>query len=125
MTKSRVLEKLRKGDFVRAASVSRVTDPWLSELIGRLGFDVIWLDMEHRAFGYEMIDRLSLACRATGMDLMVRILKTGYSSPMRCLEFGAAARLLLIDINRAPGATPATPMVLLLAAPIIPAHAVP
>ncbi len=89
MVKSRVLEKLRAGDFVRCAGMSRLTDPWLAELIGRLGFDVIWLDMEHRPFGYEIVDPISLACRSTGIDLMVRILKTGYSSPMRVLEFGA------------------------------------
>ena len=89
MTKSRVLQKLRSGGFVRVASVGRVADPWLAEVIGRLGYDVLWLDIEHRAFGYEVIDPLSLACRATGMDLMVRLLKTGYSTPMRCLEFGA------------------------------------
>jgi 2-keto-3-deoxy-L-rhamnonate aldolase RhmA len=45
--------------------------------------------MEHRHFGFDVIDPISLACRATGMDLIVRILKTGYSSPMRALEFGA------------------------------------
>jgi 4-hydroxy-2-oxoheptanedioate aldolase len=89
MNQSRVLQKLRAGGFVRVAAVGRVTEPWLTELVGRLGFDVMWFDMEHRAFGYEAIDPLSLACRATGMDLMVRVLKTGYSSPMRCLEFGA------------------------------------
>jgi 4-hydroxy-2-oxoheptanedioate aldolase len=45
--------------------------------------------MEHRDFPYSTIAPLSLACRLTGMDLMVRILKTGYSSPMRALEHGA------------------------------------
>jgi 4-hydroxy-2-oxoheptanedioate aldolase len=89
MIKSRTLQKLRSGEFVRVAAIGRVSEPWLTELVGRLGFDVMWFDMEHRAFGYEVIDPLSLACRATGMDLMVRVLKTGYSSPMRCLEFGA------------------------------------
>ncbi|HZT31182.1 MAG TPA: aldolase/citrate lyase family protein [Bryobacteraceae bacterium] len=89
MVNSKVLEKLRAGDFVRCVSMSRLTDPWLAELIGRLGFDVIWLDMEHRPFGYGIVDPISLACRATGIDLMVRILKTGYSAPMRVLEFGA------------------------------------
>jgi 4-hydroxy-2-oxoheptanedioate aldolase len=89
MTKSRVLQKLRAGDFVRVAGIGRVTEPWLTELIGRLGYDVLWLDMEHRGFGFHVIDPISLACRASGMDLMVRVLKTGYSSPMRCLEFGA------------------------------------
>ncbi len=89
MIKSRVLEKLRGGDFVRTISISRVTEPWLTEVAGKLGFDLIWLDMEHRPFGYGVIDPIALACRATGMDLMVRILKTGYTSPMRALEFGA------------------------------------
>lgn len=89
MTKSKVLHKLRGGDFVKMAAISRVTDPWLTEMVGRLGYDGVWFDMEHRAFGFDAIDPLSLACRATGMDLMVRILKTGYASPMRALEFGA------------------------------------
>jgi 4-hydroxy-2-oxoheptanedioate aldolase len=89
MTNSRVLQKLRGGDFVRVAGVSRVAEPWLAELIGSIGYDVIWFDMEHRAFDYSAIDPMSLACRATGIDLMVRVLKTGYTAPMRALEFGA------------------------------------
>jgi 4-hydroxy-2-oxoheptanedioate aldolase len=89
MVKSKVLRKLRSGDFFKFAAISRVTDPWLAEFVGRLGLDAIWLDMEHRPFGYDVIGPISLACRATGMDLMVRILKTGYSTPMRVLEAGA------------------------------------
>ncbi len=89
MVKSNALRNLRAGNFVRVACISRVSDPWLTEVVGRLGFDVVWLDMEHRSFGYAAIAPIALACRATGMDLMVRILKTGYSSPMRVLESGA------------------------------------
>ena len=48
-----------------AAAVNRVADPWLAETIGRIGYDVIWFDMEHRSFGFERIDGLSLACCAT------------------------------------------------------------
>jgi 4-hydroxy-2-oxoheptanedioate aldolase len=89
MVNSRVLRKLRGGEFVRVAGMSRVTDPWLAEVIGMSGYDVIWFDMEHRAYGYDVINPISLACRATGIDLMVRLLKTGYTAPMRALEFGA------------------------------------
>ncbi len=89
MVKSRVLQKLKSGDCVRVAGQSRLMDPWLTEVIGWSGFDVIWLDLEHRAFGYDKIDPISLACRATGIDLMVRIRKHGYDSAMRALEFGA------------------------------------
>lgn len=89
MTNSRVLKKLRAGDFARVAGLGRVVDPWIVEIIGRTGYDVVWLDLEHRAYGYDIIDPLSLACRAAGIDLMVRIRKSGYDSPMRALEFGA------------------------------------
>lgn len=89
MVKSRVLQKLRTDDFVKVAGVSRVTDPWLVEVIGRIGYDVVWFDMEHRAYEFDKIETLSLACRKSGIDLMVRIRKQGYDSPMRALEFGA------------------------------------
>ena len=89
MTNSRVLQKLRSGGFVKTAGVSQVADPWLAELIGRIGFDLIWFDMEHRPFAFDKINPISLACRATGIDLMVRICKTGYHAPMQALEFGA------------------------------------
>lgn len=89
MVNSRVLQKLRAGDFVRFVSISRVIDPWLAEVVGKLGFDGIWFDLEHRSTSYDKIDPVSLACRATGIDLMTRIRKSGYDSPMRALEFGA------------------------------------
>jgi hypothetical protein len=40
-------------------------------VIGKLDFDLIWPDMEHRSVGYDIIDPIALACRA-GIDLMVR-----------------------------------------------------
>jgi 4-hydroxy-2-oxoheptanedioate aldolase len=86
---SRVLQKLRAGGFVRVVGVNRVMAPWLAEVIGKIGFDVIWLDLEHRAHGYDVIDPIALACRATGIDLMVRIPKAEYGNPMRALECGA------------------------------------
>lgn len=89
MVKSRVLRKLRAGEIVKVVGVSRVSDPWIAEVIGRLDFDVIWFDMEHRSFPYDVVVGQALACRATGIDLMVRILKEGYMSPMRVLEMGA------------------------------------
>lgn len=94
MVKSKVLAKLRSGDIVRVAGMSRLSDPWLAQVIGWTGYDVIWFDMEHRSFDYSVIEPLSLACRHTGIDLMVRLLKTGYTSPMRLLEFGATGLMV-------------------------------
>jgi 4-hydroxy-2-oxoheptanedioate aldolase len=89
MKKSRALQKLRAGEVVRMVNISRVTDPWLSEVAGTLGFDVIWLDLEHRDFSDNVIAPMALACRAVGTDLLVRIRKSGYFSPMIALESGA------------------------------------
>jgi 4-hydroxy-2-oxoheptanedioate aldolase len=89
LTASRVLKLLRGGDLVRIAGISRVTEPWIAEVIGAIGYDVIWLDLEHRDFGMETIDGMARACRLAGIDLMVRIEKSGYHSPMQALEFGA------------------------------------
>jgi 4-hydroxy-2-oxoheptanedioate aldolase len=89
MITSRTLEKVRSGNYVRTATLSRVVEPWLAEVIGRLGYDLIWLDMEHRDFSHDVVAPLALACRTTGIDLMVRILKNGYTSPMGILESGA------------------------------------
>lgn len=75
--------------MVRVAGVSRVTDPWIAEVIGAIGYDVVWLDLEHRDFGLETVDGMSRACRLAGIDLMVRVEKSGYHSPMQALEFGA------------------------------------
>lgn len=41
MIKSKVLRKLHEGSFVKVAGVSRVTDPWLIEVIGHIGYDVV------------------------------------------------------------------------------------
>lgn len=66
-----------------------MTDPWIAEVMGAIGYDVVWLDVEHRDFGLEVVDGMSRACRLAGLDLMVRIEKSGYHSPMQALEFGA------------------------------------
>ena len=89
MRNSKVLRKIRAGEVVKVATISRFPEGWLAELTGRLGYDAVWLDLEHRPFGYDAIEDVSLGCRATDQDLMVRILKTGYHSPMRALEMGA------------------------------------
>ena len=88
MTNSRVLKKLRNGEFVRVAGINQVTQPWLAEVVGKLDFDLVWFDTEHRPHTYDVVGGISLACRATGIDLMVRVRKTDYTSPMQVLEMG-------------------------------------
>jgi 4-hydroxy-2-oxoheptanedioate aldolase len=87
---SKVLERLRGGGFARVTSVCRLTDPWLAELIGRVGFDAVWYDLEHRTAPEGSAAAMALGCRAAGTDLMVRVRKSDYGMPMRMLEVGAS-----------------------------------
>ncbi|MBI4907088.1 MAG: aldolase [Acidobacteria bacterium] len=89
MTPSKALAKLRTGSYITTAAMTRITEPWFAEILGRTGFDVIWYDLEHRAISANTIDAVSLACRHAQIDLMVRIRKTGYNEPMQMLECGA------------------------------------
>jgi len=89
MVPSRVLHRLRSGGFVRLTSICRVTEPWLAELVGRLGFDGVWYDLEHRTAPESSAEAIAVACRASGCDLMVRVRKSDYGMPMRMLEIGA------------------------------------
>src|SRR5712692_3500884 len=51
MTKSRVLKKLRSGDVAKVAGISRVPDPWLAEVVGRIGYDSVMRALEFGANG--------------------------------------------------------------------------
>jgi len=87
---SRVLAKLREGKPALVTSVTPVASPKFTELIGLLDIDAVWLDMEHQDYDYEQVFNMALACRATGIDAMVRIRKGAYWSYSRAFEAGAA-----------------------------------
>jgi 4-hydroxy-2-oxoheptanedioate aldolase len=89
MIPSRVLERLRAGGCARVTGVCRLTDPWAAELIGKIGFDAVWYDLEHRTASEASAAGMAVGCRAGRTDLMVRVRKSDYSMPMRMLEVGA------------------------------------
>ncbi len=86
--KNRVLEKLRKGEVVLSCSLTPVCSSKLAELIGIVGFDCLWIDMEHQDYSYEDVFNVCLACRATGMEPMVRVRREGRHSYARGFEVG-------------------------------------
>lgn len=88
MDKSRVLEKLRKGSPVLCTKTN-FRDPAIVELIGLIGFDCIWICQEHLWYNKETVFNMINASRVTGMDSMIRIDKTGYTSVIQPLEMGA------------------------------------
>lgn len=89
MKKNETLEKLRQGKVVMLACPTPYPSPKLIEMIGLIGFDGVWIDMEHQDYNYDQLFAMGLACRATGMDPLVRMRKGPYWTYFRCLEAGA------------------------------------
>lgn len=89
MRRSRVLEKLRRGDCAVCIGVSMAPAPEVVEMAGLAGFDVCWIDMEHRDYSYREVNHMIRAARVQDMDAMVRLRREGYFSYFRPFEAGA------------------------------------
>jgi 4-hydroxy-2-oxoheptanedioate aldolase len=88
MRPSRILSKLRRGEasFVTALHFN---DPAVFELASLLGFDGLWLDMEHQARSMQTAAQLMRGARVGGSDVMCRIAKGEFLRMSRALEAGA------------------------------------
>jgi 4-hydroxy-2-oxoheptanedioate aldolase len=89
MRNNRVLEKLRQGKAALVTTVTPYASPKLTEMIGLLDFDCVWIDMEHQDYSYDQLFDMALGCRSTGIEAMARIRKGDYWSYSRPFEAGA------------------------------------
>ncbi len=69
---------------------SALTDPAVSELLSLLGFDCIWMDLEHHPRSTETVSNLIRASRVGGADVIARPAKGEFMRLSRLLEAGAA-----------------------------------
>ena len=83
---NRVLTRLREGKYVLCGSPTPYASPKITEMMGLIGFDCVWIDMEHQDYSYDQAFNLSLGSRASGMEPMVRIRKEGDHSFFRAFE---------------------------------------
>jgi len=90
MRRSKILEVIREGGVALICNTTFTYSWRLTEMVARMGFDGVWVDMEHRDFGYQEAAVMTLACRAGDCDAVVRIRKDSYADYFRPLEDGAA-----------------------------------
>lgn len=90
MRRSKILEKIGRGEVVSIVNTSFTTSFRVVEMAARMGYDGVWIDMEHRDFTYHDAAVMTLAARAGDMDAVVRIRKDSYADYFRPLEDGAA-----------------------------------
>jgi 4-hydroxy-2-oxoheptanedioate aldolase len=87
---SRVKAKLRRGEPA-LITCCHFIDPSVYELVSLLGFDGIWLDLEHHATSDETAATLMRAARVGSSDIIARCARWEYMRIGRLLEAGAQA----------------------------------
>ena len=85
---SRVKEKLRNGQPAMVVTC-HFADPAVYEMTSLMGFDGIWIDLEHRTVGENMAANLMRAARVGVSDIIARPAKGEYMRMGRLLEIGA------------------------------------
>jgi len=66
-----------------------LTDPSVAELVSAMGFDCIWIDLEHHGTSVESASHMMRAARVGGADVMARPGKGEHMRMGRLLEAGA------------------------------------
>jgi 4-hydroxy-2-oxoheptanedioate aldolase len=85
---SRIKAKLSRNEPVLLTTL-HLTDPSLFEMTSLMGFDGIWLDLEHHHFSVETANEFLRAARVGSSDVMVRPAKGEFMRMGRILEAGA------------------------------------
>ncbi len=88
MRASKIKAKLKKNEPVLLTTL-HLTDPSLYEMAGLMGFDGLWMDMEHHGYTLETATTLMRSARVGNIDIMVRPAKGEFMRLGRMLEAGA------------------------------------
>lgn len=87
------LRECLKSGYAIGTHVS-MTDPCICELFGYLGFDYIWIDMEHTTIDYKTLLCHLNGAKAAGVDAIVRVPEYDFVSLKKVLEMGPAGIVL-------------------------------
>jgi 4-hydroxy-2-oxoheptanedioate aldolase len=88
MRKSYIKEKLGRNEPVELPLLE-LADPSVFELASLMGFDGLWIDMEHHGYTMETAQNLIRAARVGHADVLIRPAKGEYMRMGRMLESGA------------------------------------
>lgn len=93
MRKSKILAKLRDGKLARICSMGHFL-PYYICYAAQLGYDGIWLDLEHRAWGEREVQSLLMYFRQYDIDCMLRPAARSRTRLYRYLEEGVSGFLV-------------------------------
>lgn len=80
---------LQSGKPAFGTMLQELRSPAVPILLGDVGFDFLFIDMEHGAFNMETVADLLKVIRLTGLTALVRVPDLQYHLIARCLDAGA------------------------------------
>ncbi len=84
---NKLREKLNSGKTAIGSHIS-LSDSSVTEIMGDMGFDYLWIDMEHTSMSREDLRNHLVAARATGVSPIVRIPEVSQVQAKPILEMG-------------------------------------
>jgi 4-hydroxy-2-oxoheptanedioate aldolase len=93
MRESRVLAKLKAGGAASCLKVN-LGDGQAAEIAAICGFDCLWIDQEHLAQDWSVLNSQIWAAKSRNVDVMVRVPRGSYSGYVKPLEMDAAGILV-------------------------------
>src|SRR5947209_17893806 len=88
MRTSRIKARLKRNEPVLLTTLHLI-DPSLYELTSLMGFDGIWMDLEHHGYSVETATALMRAARVGSADILTRPAKGEFMRLGRLVEAGA------------------------------------
>jgi len=82
-------KRLQQGEVVFGCSIQQFGSPEIARLLGAAGFDFVFIDGEHSAFGLETLHALIRACLEREVTPIVRVGDLLYTLVARALDAGA------------------------------------
>ena len=94
MKENKVKALLKQGKPVMVPEINQIFSPRIIEILGILGFESVWIDMEHSDLTYDCLSGLCRTVCSKNMDVIVRIARNDYSSVVKLLEMGVNGLVL-------------------------------
>ena len=79
-------EKLKSGKVL--GTLVCLSDPSICEMVGNVGYDCVWIDMEHTYLSYKEVLCHLNAAKASGVSAVVRLPQNDLTATKKVLEMG-------------------------------------
>ena len=84
---SKLREKLKRGEIALGSHIS-LNDSTITEIMGAVGFDYLWIDTEHTSISLDCLQNHLVAAKACGVSSVVRVPEVSQVKAKPILEMG-------------------------------------